>query len=340
MLEFREPLLLLLAALAVPLYVVMRRPHGRMKFSGLEIWPCHVRSFRARTSFVPPLLLALSFILFCTALSGPRVAGGVIRQQREGIAMMLIVDKSGSMAALDMSKDDKEQDRLEAIKDVLRAFILGDGKRLKGRPNDAIGLVSFGTFPDTDSPLTLDHVTLLQLIRDLQILTEPGEGSTAIGDALALAGERLRESKAASRVIILLTDGENNAGYMEPIEAARMLSQLGIRVYTIGVGANGFAPIRVRDPFFGREVLRQVPVVLDERMLTQIAEMTGGAYFRATDRAGLERIYAEIDALERTLISEDRLTHYDERYASFLVWAMLCAALGFILRMTYYRRAP
>jgi len=339
MLEFREPLLLLLAALAVPLYVIMRRPHGRMKFSGLEIWSCQVRSFRTRTSFVPPLLLALSFILFCVALSGPRVAGGVIRQKREGIAMMLVVDKSGSMAALDMSKDDKEQDRLEAIKDVLRAFILGDGKRLKGRSNDAIGLISFATFSDTDSPLTLDHVTLMQLISDLRIMTDPQESATAIGDALGLAGERLRESKAASRVVILLTDGVNNAGYLEPIEAARMLSQLGIRVYTIGVGANGFAPIRVRD-FFGREVLRQMPVELDEKMLTQIAEMTGGAYFRATDRAGLERIYVEIDAMEKTLISEDRLTHYDERYASFLVWAMLCAALGFILRMTYYRRAP
>lgn len=339
MLEFREPLFLWFSLLAIPLFFVMLRRGGRIRFSSLSMWSVKTTSFRAKTSFIPALLLALSFVALSVTLAGPRVPGGVIKQHREGIAMMLAIDKSGSMAALDMSKGDKEQDRLEALKDVLGDFIKGNGK-LKGRYDDAIGIVSFASYPDSDCPLTLDHVTLMQLVNDISIVTDREESGTAIGDALGLSVERLRESESASKVIILLTDGVNNTGYEDPIEAARMAAQFGIKVYTIGIGTNGFAPVRLTNPFTGRSMMRQMPVELDEKMLTQIADMTGGLYFRATNREGLEAIYEKIDALEKTKISEDRTTHYDEKYFWSLAIGLILALCGLILRMTYYRRMP
>ena len=339
MLEFREPLFLWISLLSIPLFFVMLRRGGRIRFSSLSMWAVKTTSFRAKTSFIPALLLALSFVALSVTLAGPRVAGGVIKQHREGIAMMLAIDKSGSMAALDMSKGDKEQDRLDALKDVLGDFIKGNGK-LKGRYDDAIGIVSFASYPDSDCPLTLDHVTLMQLVNDISIVTDREESGTAIGDALGLSVERLRESESASKVIILLTDGVNNTGYEDPIEAARMAAQFGIKVYTIGIGTNGFAPVRLTNPFTGRSMMRQMPVELDEKMLTQIADMTGGLYFRATNREGLEAIYEKIDALEKTKISEDRTTHYDEKYFWSLAIGLILALCGLILRMTYYRRMP
>lgn len=339
MFEFREPLFLWISLLAIPLFFVMLRRGGRIRFSSLSMWSVKTTSFRAKTSFIPALLLALSFVALSVTLAGPRVPGGVIKQHREGIAMMLAIDKSGSMAALDMSKGDKEQDRLEALKDVLGDFIKGNGK-LKGRYDDAIGIVSFASYPDSDCPLTLDHVTLMQLVNDISIVTDREESGTAIGDALGLSVERLRESESASKVIILLTDGVNNTGYEDPIEAARMAAQFGIKVYTIGIGTNGFAPVRLTNPFTGRSMMRQMPVELDEKMLTQIADMTGGLYFRATNREGLEAIYEKIDALEKTKISEDRTTHYDEKYFWSLAIGLILALCGLILRMTYYRRMP
>ena len=339
MLEFREPLFLWISLLSIPLFFVMLRRGGRIRCSSLSMWAVKATSFRAKTSFIPALLLALSFVALSVTLAGPRVPGGVIKQHREGIAMMLAIDKSGSMAALDMSKGDKEQDRLDALKDVLGDFIKGNGK-LKGRYDDAIGIVSFASYPDSDCPLTLDHVTLMQLVNDISIVTDREESGTAIGDALGLSVERLRESESASKVIILLTDGVNNTGYEDPIEAARMAAQFGIKVYTIGIGTNGFAPVRLTNPFTGRSMMRQMPVELDEKMLTQIADMTGGLYFRATNREGLEAIYEKIDALEKTKISEDRTTHYDEKYFWSLAIGLILALCGLILRMTYYRRMP
>ena len=338
MIEFREPLLLLLALFAIPLFIVMRRPVGRMKFSGFDIWTVRKKSFRAKTSFVPALLLALAFAALCVALAGPRIPGDEVREHREGIAMMLVVDKSGSMEALDMSTDEKEMNRLDAIKGVLNEFVRGNGKALEGRYDDAIGLISFGTFPDSDCPVTLDHISLMQIVNDIEI-AQDNESRTAIGDALSLAGERLRETQAKSKVIILLTDGVNNTGYEAPLDAARLVRELGIKVYTIGVGTNGFALMKVPG-LFGGMTKQKVPVEIDEKTLMQISDMTGGEYFRATDNESLHAIYEKIDALEKTKISETRYLHYDERYRIWVVIAMILAACGLLLRVTYYRRTP
>ena len=338
MIEFREPLLLLMGLLAIPLFVLMNRPAGRMKFSSFDVWPVKKRSFRSATSFVPSLLLSLGLVSMSVALAGPRIPGGEVEEHREGISMMIVVDKSGSMEALDMSPaENVEQNRLDAVKDVVSDFVNGNGSTLSGRRDDSIGLISFASFPDSDCPLTLDHITLMQLVKDLDI-ADDNESGTAIGDALGLAGERLKEAKSKSKVIILLTDGVNNTGYEAPLDAARMVASLGIKVYTIGIGTNGSAPMRVKS-FFG-STIRQVPVQIDEKTLTQIAEMTGGSYFRATDRKGLEDIYKKIDAMEKTKIIENRYLHSDEKLEFWVVLAMLLAASGLLLRLTYYRRVP
>lgn len=338
MIEFREPLLLLLALFAIPLFIVMLRPVGRMRFSGFDIWPVRGRSFRSVTSFVPSLLIVLAYVSLCVSLAGPRIPGGEVREHREGIAMMLVVDKSGSMDFLDMSTDEKEMTRLDAVKEVLNEFVRGNGDSLPGRYNDSIGLISYGTFPDSDCPITLDHISLMQIVKDIQ-LAQDYEGNTAMGDALALAGERLRETPAKSKVIILLSDGVNNTGYEAPLDAARMVKQLGIKVYTIGVGTNGMA-LRKVPGLFGGMTKRQFPVEIDEKTLTEIADMTGGEYFRATDNDSLHAIYKKIDALEKTKISETRYLHYDEKYAGWVALAMALLALGLVLRVTYYRRTP
>jgi len=338
MIEYREPLLLLLAILAIPLFILMLRPAGRMKFSSFSVWPVRGTSFRSETSFIPALLVSLGFAAMCVALAGPREPGGEVREHREGIAMMLVVDKSGSMDALDMATEEKQnQNRLEAVKEVVTEFVKGNGTTLTGRYDDSIGLISFASFPDTDCPLTLDHITLMQLVKDMT-LADRNESATALGDALGLAGERLRESPAKSKVIVLLTDGVSNTGYEEPLDAAKMVASLGIKVYTIGVGTNGTAPMRVKT-LFGTSI-QQVPVEIDEKTLTEISKMTGGEYFRATDRAGLESIYAKIDSLEKTKISETRYLHYNEKFEFWVYLAFLLSSMGFLLKVTYYRRVP
>jgi Ca-activated chloride channel family protein len=226
---------------------------------------------------LPDLLFAFAVAAVAIALSGPRVGDRTARVRREGIAILMAVDISGSMQALDLSTAGHERSRLDAVKDVFREFVLGGGG-LAGRPDDAIGIVSFARYADCRSPLTLDHASLAQVADGLSLVKDREEDGTALGDGLGLAVLRLRESKAKSRVVILLTDGVSNAGETAPRDAADLARSQGIKVYTVGAGTNGVAPIRVEDPFTGRSVLRQVPVEIDEATLREIAERTGGRY--------------------------------------------------------------
>ena len=302
--EFREPLLLLLAVLAVPLYLLARRAPGRVVFSSLGILPAEAGGWRRRFAWVPDVMLCLALIALVVALAGPRIGERFSRIHREGIAIMMVVDVSSSMRALDLSTPARERTRLEAVQDVFEAFVLGGGD-LAGRPDDTVGLVSFAGFADTAVPLTLDHNNLAAVARDLSTVRDRTEDGTAIGDALALAVERLRESTARSRIAVVLTDGVNNAGVESPAAAAELARSMGVRVYTIGAGTTGLAPVRMEDRF-GRSILRSMRVEVDEAVLQQIAEVADGRYFRAEDAEGLERVYAEIDRLERTRITEDR----------------------------------
>jgi Ca-activated chloride channel family protein len=336
--ELRQPWFLLVALAALPLYMWARRPPGRLTFSSLRLLPVG-RSWRARTSFVPAALLSLAVVALAVAMAGPRVPDRRGAVRREGIAIMMVVDVSGSMRALDLSTPDEERTRLQAVVDVFDDFVTGkDG--LPGRPNDAIGLVSFAGYADTRSPLTLDHDNLVAIARSLDIVNDREEDGTALGDGLGLAVERLRESKARSRVAILLTDGVSNAGTDAPLDSAKLAKKLGIKVYTVGAGTNGLAPIRLEDPATGRSFLRQTMVEIDEETLRAIASETGGAYFRATDAEALRQVYGRIDRLERTELHGERWRQYREEFAAPLAIGLLLAALGLLGECTLWRRLP
>ena len=337
-LEFRQPLFLLAALLALPIYFWALRGGGRLVFSSLRSLPSAVQSWRTRLRFLPPLLLALATATLAVALAGPRVADRSSRVKKQGIAIMLVIDISGSMQALDLSTPDRERTRLEAVRDVLIDFVKG-GHGLPGRPDDLLGIVSFAAYADTRCPLTLDHPNLVTSARQLEIVTKEDEDGTAIGDGLGLALERLRESKAKSRVAILLTDGVNNRGDTAPLQAAELAATLGIKVYTVGAGTNGMAPVRVTDGF-GRRFLSRMPVEIDEKMLRSIAEKTGGRYFRATDDKTLTQVYRDIDALERSEFIEQRFRQYHELYPLALGIGLVLASVAWLLLATLLRRVP
>lgn len=336
-LEFREPLLLLLLLLAIPLFLLARRAPGRVLFSSLALLPASQGGWRARLAWLPDALLSLALVALVLALAGPRIGDRFSRVQREGIAIMMIVDTSGSMSALDLSMPNRERTRLQAVQDVFERFVLG-GDGLPGRPEDVIGLVSFAAYADTAAPLTLDHENLVAVARNLEITTLREENFTAIGDALGLAVERLRESPASSRIAVLLTDGVNNAGVETPAAAAELARSQGVKVYTIGAGSTGIAHMRVQGMRGSR--LRAVAVEIDEETLRDIAERTGGRHFRADNADALIDVYAEIDRLERARITEDRSRQYDELFPAPLALALLLAALGWLGRGAVFARVP
>ena len=333
-LEFREPLLIVLALLAVPVFLLARRAPGRVLFSSFKLLPTGGRGWRARFAWLPDAFLALSLVALVIALAGPRIGERTSRVHREGIAIMMVIDTSGSMAALDLVTPDRERTRLEAVQDVFEQFVLGGGG-LAGRPDDAIGVVSFARYADTAAPLTLDHENLVAVARNLEISRLRSEDGTAIGDALGLAVERLRESPAQSRIAVLLTDGVNNAGVETPATAAELARSQGVKVYTIGAGSTGIAPVRDQ-----RGILRSVPVQIDEATLRDVAERTGGRYFRADNANALVDVYAEIDRLERTRITEERSRQYEELFALPLLAGLLLVVLGWLGRSAVFARVP
>ncbi len=338
-LEFREPWYLLVCATSLLVVLAAFSPSGRVLFSSLRLLPNHVHTWRTRLVWLPFALLAFAALFLGIALAGPRLPDRSQRIEREGIAIMMAVDISGSMHALDLSEGDEERTRLDAVKVVFREFVLGNDT-LTGRNDDQIGIVSFAGFADTRCPLTLDHDILMQVAGGLEIVTARREDGTAVGDGLGLAVERLRASKAKSRIIILLTDGVNNRGEETPLAAAELAATEGIKVYTIGAGSQGAALVRVPDPFTGRPTLRQVEVEIDEDTLKAIAERTGGRYFRATNAEGLREVYSEIDELERTKIGEERFREYTEYYRHVTALALALAALAWLLMATALRRLP
>lgn len=333
-LEFREPVLLLLALLAIPVFMLARRAPGRVLFSSFALLPSGPRGWRARLAWLPDALLALSLVALVVSLAGPRVGERFSRVQREGIAIAMIVDTSGSMAALDLSTPDRERTRLLAVQDVFEQFVLGGGD-LSGRPDDLIGVIRFAGYADTAAPLTLDHENVVAVARNLELTRLRSEDGTAIGDALGLAVERLREAPPQSRIAVLLTDGVSNAGVESPQSAAELARSQGVKVYTIGAGTSGFAPVRD-----DRGVLRSMRVEIDETTLRDIAERTGGRYFRADNADALTAVYAEIDRLERTRITEDRSRQYEELFAPPLLAALLLVMFGWLGRVVVFARVP
>jgi len=244
--ELRDPLFLALALLAPLLYWLAARPPAALTYSSLQLVDRGPRTWRTRLAGLPALLLAAAVLMLAVALAGPRSGDASTRVRREGIAIAIAVDRSGSMRARDFVRDDTSVSRLDVVKSVFRRFVSDAGGR-SGRPNDLVGLVAFARYADGLCPLTLDHGNLVSILDEVDLPTDPEEDGTAVGEGLALAVERLRRHET-SRVAILLTDGVSNAGDIDPLQAAELAAQHGVKVYAIGAGWSDYAPVPVELP--------------------------------------------------------------------------------------------
>jgi Ca-activated chloride channel family protein len=301
-----------------------------------------------------PYLYGLGLCLAIAGLARPQAGKAESRISGQGIAIELVIDISGSMEAIDFQLAGKDVSRLQAVKHVIEEFVLGSrSSGLSGRTDDLIGLVAFGGFADSKCPLTLDHGALVDIVQGLEIprpirdsqgrvINVQGlqeELATAIGDGVALGVDRLRGAKAKSKVLILLTDGDNNAGVVDPREAARIALESSIKVYTIGIGRNGTVPIPQEDEF-GNRVLVPARFRIDEELLREMAQTGKGRYFHASDSEGLAEVYAEIDKLEKSQLEETKYSEYTELYP----WVagtglVLILAIG-VLTETRFRSLP
>lgn len=337
--DFSNPLLLLFGLLSPIVFVQANRLPSVVRYSSLGLVRSQKRSFRSRLAWMPAALLALATLSLSIALAGPRTGNAVSEVKREGIAIGMVVDRSGSMEARDFVRGDTSTSRLDVVKKIFHDFVMGGGGFGDAREDDLIGLVSFARYADGLCPLTLDHGNLLAILDDIETPTEQSEDGTAVGEGLALAVERLRRQEAASKIVILLTDGVNNAGEIEPLQAAELAAQHGIKVYTIGAGYTGFAPYPVRRAD-GRTSLQRVPVEIDEVTLQRIAQRSGGRYFHATNEDGLRDVIEEIGRLERSEVSEVRYLEYELHYQPFVWIALVGLTLAALLSATWLRRLP
>jgi Ca-activated chloride channel homolog len=301
-----------------------------------------------------PYVYALGVCLVIAGLARPQAGKAESRISGQGIAIEMVLDISGSMEAIDFQLEGRDVSRLEAVKHVLQEFVLGSRARgLSGRPDDLIGLVAFGGFADSKCPLTLDHGALVDIVQGLEtpkpIRDSQGrvinaqslqeELATAIGDGVAAGVDRLRGAKAKSKVLILLTDGDSNAGVIDPREAAKIALESAIKVYTIGIGRNGTVPIPQEDEF-GNRVLVPAQFRIDEDLLREMAETGRGKYFHASDSEGLAEVYAEIDKLEKSAFEETKYSEYTELFP-WLAGPGLAVILGVgVLMETRFRSLP
>lgn len=326
MIVFRHPLFLLFLLLVPALAWLQhtRRRRAPLAFSDGAALLALPRSPWLALRHLPPVLFAAGLVFLVVAAARPQKGMSESRVETEGVDIVLVVDTSTSMRAEDFSTAIQRMDRLDAAKSVLARFI-------QARPDDRLGIVAFAAMPYTIAPLTTDHAWLMLQMDRLQ--TGMLEDATAIGDALASGVNRLRDSKAKSKIVILLTDGINNAGRMTPQDAAQAAAALGIKVYTVGAGSDQPRAAGI----FG---LMQAGGEIDEATLRKIAEITKAKYFRATDLKSLEEIYQAIDQMEKTKIELDQYTRYEEKFAPFLVLGLLCLGLETLLGFTRLGRLP
>ncbi len=332
MISFANPELLWLLAL-LPLWLLIRGRRGgapSVRFSNAQLAGRAARETKSRVLGLIPLLRIPALALSILALARPQIGRAETRVHASGVDILLAVDVSSSMEAPDMERAGETETRLSAVEEVVARFV-------QARPNDRIGLVAFAGAPYLVSPLTLDHDWLAENLGRLR--TGMVEDGTAIGSALASGVERLRGEDARSRVVVLLTDGVNNAGTIQPSLAAETARALGVKVYTVGVGSAGSAVIPIRDEH-GRVRRVRADVEVDEDTLRRIAGATGGRFFRARDTASLAAVYDEIDRMETTERSIERFYSYDERYALFLVPGLGLFGLELLLGFGLRRRVP
>ncbi|MFM9027649.1 MAG: vWA domain-containing protein [Bacteroidota bacterium] len=317
-------LLMALPAIVVFRFIYLRKKETPLRFTGLPLIPVKTKSWRTHFEHLPFALRCVSLALIIVGLARPQSSSSTQSISSEGIDIVMALDISPSMLA-----EDLRPNRIEGAKKVALQFI-------EKRPDDRIGLVVFSGESFTQCPITTDHSVLKNLIGPLEVgLLADG---TAIGEGLATSVNRIRNSKAKSKVIILLTDGVNNIGAIAPQTAGEIAKTFGIRVYTIGVGSMGTAPYPFQTPF-GIQY-QNVPVQIDEGILKQIADQTGGRYFRATSTAKLEEIYKDIDKLEKTKIDVLEFRKKTEEFFPFALAAMITLLIEMILRNTLLRILP
>jgi len=327
--RFANPYLLWLLVLIVPMvaYYIYRTLQGgaAIRISTIEGVKKAPRTLRYWLRHTPFVLRTLTFALLVVALARPQGVEEQTNTNAEGIDIMLSIDISGSMLARDF-----QPDHLEAAKEVAASFI-------NDRVGDRIGVAVFAGESFTQSPLTTDKSTLQTMLA--RVRSGIIEDGTAIGNGLATALNRLRESEAKSKVVILLTDGVNNRGEIAPLMAADIAADMGIKVYTIGVGRRGKAPYPVIDPF-GEISYQMMDVEIDEETLTEIASRTGGKYFRAEDKDKLKAIYDEINTLEKSKVEITEMTIYHEKFMPMLLAAMALLLLEFLFNHVILKRIP
>jgi Ca-activated chloride channel family protein len=333
--RFASPWVLILIPLIVPAFLFLRSRGSAIHFSSLSSLKylkglTELGRMTARWKLWLPLVLrAAVLILVIVALARPQEGRKETEVESTGVDIILTLDTSGSMQAMDFTINGKSATRLDAVKDVAASSI-------EKRAGDRVGMVVFGNEAFTQAPLTLDHALLVKLLNGLEI--GMAGDSTAIGQALAVSVERIKDIKAKSKLIILLTDGRNNAGQIAPDKAAEIAKAFGVKVYTIGVGTNGPAPFVINTPFGKRMVQERVD--LDEGTLKSIADITDARYFRATDTNELAKIYGEIDKLEKTEVKVKEYMEYEERFFWFLLAALLLFLLEIVLVRTRLKKLP
>ena len=318
--------LMVVPALLVLHYIYIelagRRPH--MRVSVIIPWTASGKSLMSVLRHVPFVLRIFALVMIIIAIARPRTSEEMEKIDTEGIDIVLAMDVSTSMLARDLTPD-----RISASKDIAIEFI-------SQRPSDRMGIVVFAGESFTQCPLTTDRATLINLMKEVQ--TDIIEDGTAIGNGLATAVARMKDSDAKSRVVILLTDGVNNRGEISPQMSAEIAKTYGVRVYTIGVGKEGMAPYPVMTPW-GVEV-QNVKVEIDEKLLSEIAESTGGRYFRATDNTKLAEIYSEINKMEKARTTVDSFPVYKELFAGYALLALLALLLELVFNWFVIRRLP
>ncbi len=327
--KFENPNLLWLLVVLVPMiaYYIYRTMQGRAAITlstteGFDGGGKSLNYYLRHILFVLRMA-AVALVIFC--LARPLSSEDHSKTNSEGIDIVLALDISSSMLARDFTPD-----RFRAAKDISSKFIID-------RPTDRIGLVIFAGEAFTQVPITTDHLSLVNMLSAVEMgVIDDG---TAIGNGLATAVNRLKESDAPSRVVVLLTDGVNNSGQIDPVSAAAIAKEFGIRVYTIGVGSEGTALTPALDEW-GNLVLQRAKVEIDEELLTDIAQQTGGQYYRATDNTKLAEIYAEINQLEKAKVEVESFTKYDQLYKPYLLAALLLLVVEMLMRYCYFRQLP
>lgn len=330
--QFHSPQFFLLGFLLIPLFIFDLSKLHIVKFraGSQKVYDQKLsRSWRSFFEFIPPTLRFLGFVLLLIGLARPQWGKQYQEIESEGVDIVLALDTSGSMRALDMELDGQRVNRMQVVKAVVTDFIAG-------RRHDRLGMVIFGSQAYTQCPLTLDYDMLagyLDLI-DIGIVGE----ETAIGNAIALSVKRLMSSQAKSKVIILLTDGENTAGEISPLKAAEVAADEGVKIYTIAVGTTGPVPMPVQT-FFGQQIVN-INLEVDEESLKQIATTTQGQFFLAKDTAALRKIYETIDKLEKTKVEVKEFVDYGEDFLRYVVPALILFLTAWVLQRTVFLRVP